>query len=90
MVIIYDIRYAKYSFFFLFKALEDGGKYQLYSKNFSKCTRYAEMICNHFEKNCTAIEMKKKIIQSFGVCSYLAYNELCVGSALYVVFFFYE
>lgn len=63
MIIIYDMRYAKYSFFFffLFKALEDGGKYHLYSNKFSKCTRYAEMICKHFEKNCTAIQMNKNI-----------------------------
>lgn len=45
--------------FFLFKALEDGGKYHFYSKKFSECTKYAEMICKHFEKNCTGSEMKK-------------------------------
>lgn len=45
--------------FFFFQALEDGGKYHLYSKKFSKCTKYAEMICKHFEKNFAASEMKK-------------------------------
>lgn len=58
MIILYDMRYAKYSFF-LFKALEDGGKYHFYSKKFSECPKYAEMICKHFEKNCTGSEMKK-------------------------------
>lgn len=31
---------------------------------------------------------EKKYIPSFEVCSYLAYNELCVDSAMYVVFFY--
>ncbi|XP_065928089.1 uncharacterized protein [Magallana gigas] len=43
----------------VFKALEDRGKYHFYSKKFSECPKYAEMICKHFEKNCTGSEMKK-------------------------------
>lgn len=58
---IWDMQSIPFFSFFLFKALEDGGKYHLYSYTFSKCKRYAEMICKLFEKNCTTIEMNKNI-----------------------------